>query len=167
MAGKGSQLKRPKKGQLVFGKHLWPIVDFINAFINGEIVAGKSYELIISDRKIIWKVKSSTAGGGSSSYRGEYDPDGALSEFLPGPYLFGHMVLVSPLNGDATTTGGTIIPGTYVCIHDNPTATDLPVHPLSGVSTFWRWISTHPSVRQVCDEDGNATNIFVDGQDEP
>jgi len=168
MASKGKPLKHPKRGQVIFGKHLWPIIDFINALLNGEIVKGQSYELIVSDRKIIWKVKEASGSGGSSSYRGEYEPSGATT-FGSGPFLFGDMVRVSPTNVNATTAtpAGSIIPGVYVCIAEGATETDFPNHPLSpgGETAFWQLIATYPSVADRCDTDGSTVHVFSDEQD--
>jgi hypothetical protein len=167
--GKGRPLRKPKKGKVIFGKDLIPLVEFYNAFINGEIISGNGNELLIGDLKIIWKVKGGAAPStpsGDSQYRGEYTPDGSFTEFNPGPFVFGDIVRITPTNVNATTEGGTIIPGVYICVKDAPTISDLPIHPMSGTeTTFWHWLSTYPSASVVCNGDGTSSTKAVDMQD--
>jgi hypothetical protein len=162
---KGKPLKQLKRGQVVFGKDLNPLIAFFNAFINGEIVNGKSNELQIGDLKIIFRIKNATdSGGGNSSYRGEYEPTGA-TPLGSGPFAVGDIVRVSPTNAVATPAGVTV-PGVYVCIADGPGETDFPKHPLSagGETAFWQWLVTWPSVANVCNGDGSTSEVFVDQQ---
>lgn len=172
--GKGRPLKKLTKRQLLSKKMLEDVntlIEFYNAFINGEITRGTANELLIGDRKILWHIKEADATGQSavSQYRGEYTPDGLFTEFNPGPYVFGDIVRITPGNVNATTGGGDIIPGVYICVQDGPTSSDLPNHPLSdgGETEFWHWLSTYPTIRQMCDDSGVVRTVFVDAQNKP
>jgi hypothetical protein len=169
MPRKGKRLKRLKPGQLLGSATANELIDFFNAFMAIKIVRGSSDDVLIGDLAILLKFKSSSAtGDGSSSYRGEYSPDG-ITPLNPGPFLPGDIVRVTPTNALSVPEGGDIIPGVYVCILEGATEADVPNHPLSdgGETSFWHCLATYPSLRDTCDETGEIVSTIVDAQDLP
>ena len=164
MAGKGKPIKLLEPGELLGRKRSNEIITLLNAFLNGEIVAGKSNAILFGDRKIVFQITGGEGApqSGNSQYRGEYESTGA-TPLGSGPFATGDVVRVSPTNANAAPAGP-IIPGVYVCISDGPSDTDFPNHPLSdgGETIFWQWLATWPSLSNTCDSDGNSITIFAD-----
>lgn len=163
---KGQSLKKLKPGQIVRGRDVNELILLFNALMNMRFVNGTANEVLIGDLGILLRIKGAGSDDTTTngSYRGEYSPDG-LTEFNPGPFAFDDLVQISPTNPNAYPTG-TIIPGFYICIKDNPSPTDLPNHTLSpgGLTTFWRLVSTWPSTVNICNSDGTTTEYFADEQ---
>lgn len=157
------------KGPIPGKRLLQQIVAYLNAIRLGRVVTGQTPNFDLSTNGAVWTVPNSsvTQNGSntSESYRGEYDPGGSTT-FNPGPFNFGDIVRVTPGNAVATTEGGTVVPGVYVCIQAGATSDDLPNHPLSagGETAFWQWLATYPSNANVCNNDGSTTAVFVDQQ---
>lgn len=179
-----------KSGKRPFlGKRVANIVRaVVNALMHAEIVLGPPVptglsgasstggfasspqgKVTWSKEKVVFTVPANFVGGGSSSsYRGEYSQTGATTFNSGAPYSFGDEVRVSPTNSVATTMGGTVLPGLYVCIQAfTPSiGTNLPNHFLSpgGETAFWQTKSTFPSTAQTCDGSGSTITVAVDQQ---
>lgn len=164
--GKGVFLKLLKPRSLLGSAKANKLLMWFNAFMKITVVRGNSDEFLITDNSIILKLKNSDGGsGGGGNYRGEYSPDG-ITPLHPGPFVEGDTVRVTPVNANAKPHG-TILPGTYICILDGPSETDLPNHPMSpgGETVFWQlYGGTYPTAANTCGGDGSLITVAVDQQ---
>jgi hypothetical protein len=119
--------------------------------------------------------------GGLQHYRGNYQADPHTSPFdgfLPDiidrgfgapDYVVGDIVQIDPRSDFASEA---TIPGAYICIKDQPSPAQFPVHPLVPTGTpfdyfgrdYWRLLSTWPSKRQMCDDSGAVVTVYADIQ---
>ncbi len=110
---------------------------------------------------VYWTLLAAVPGG---SWRGDYQASPTSI------YVVGDMVQIQPTSSFA---GGDIIPGTYICIQNDPSPADFPVHPCITTATddpsfpgvnYWRLLSTWPSVVSSCNDDGSTSKDFADQQ---
>lgn len=149
------------------------LVEVINALLNLKVNIsdagidsdGKSKptaKVTISNKNIIIDLAISGAGGGGGNGNiSDYDPDMAYSK--------NDIVRVSPDNDASIQGGGDTIAGCYFAKKDVAAGSEPPNHPLSdgGENDSWGWLSTWPSLRNNCDDDGNPVQTFDDSQEKP
>lgn len=135
----GYQIPLPRKGQVIFGKHVIPAFMAINAFLklkvrrddavaNADGTFTRGAKVAISDGNVLMSLTdapgTSSGGGGAGNlnYRGTYDS--SLT------YAVGDIV--------RKMSGGS--QGIWICVITNPTAVNPPTYPepvLTGGTNYW------------------------------
>jgi hypothetical protein len=118
--------------------------------------------------------------GGLQHFRGNYQADPSVSnDTLPDiidrgfgapAYMQGDIVQVAPTSDFASAA---TVPGTYICVVDDPSPAEFPVHTLTPRFTpdfdypgrsSWVLLSTWPSARNDCDASGSLVQVYGDQQ---
>ena len=99
MPRNGQRIKRPKRGKLILGRDILPLVDFYNAFMQSKIVNGSSSEVLISDLAILFKIAA-----GNSSTPTSPSPTGSITQLRFKSY---HSNYFTCRTWDGTTEGST------------------------------------------------------------
>jgi hypothetical protein len=118
--------------------------------------------------------------GGLQHFRGNYQADPHTSNtdlpdiidrgFGAPEYMQGDIVQIAP-NSDFASAAA--VPGTYVCVVDQPGPSEFPVHTLTPPLSIgfdypgrssWVLLSTWPSITNVCDSTGESSEAYADLQ---